>query len=169
MQKEIDEHNKGKPTPQRQSIATPETTKPHDDYTTITKHTIAIILAGVMQKQPRSPDTNSSSESSDMNCSNIGLYRVANGGGGGDGGRGGLGDDEHRDSNSMGGGNYGHNGKRHEFMLVKASNSTVTTFTGINFTTNPYLQLYKAMRRLIYSQGGDGELLLELLTIIEKT
>ena len=33
----------------------------------------------------------------------------------------------------------------------------MTTFIGTNLIANPHLQFYKAMRRLIYSQGEDEE------------
>lgn len=155
MQKDLDEKNKGQPTPQRNNIATPETHKLHDDCPIGNRHSTAIILAGIIQRHARTPNTTSSSDSSDTAVTTKELYRVANGdddngGGGGNDPEG----DGHGDTNSMGGDNYGRHTKRHEFMLVKASNITVTTFTGTNLTNNPYLQFYKSMRRLIYSQGG---------------
>ena len=35
-------------------------------------------------------------------------------------------------------------------------------------TPHPYLPFYKAIKRLIYNQGDDGELLLDFLTLVEK-
>ena len=134
------------------------------------RRSTANILAGIIQRHARPPNTSSSSDSSDTVVTTKELYRVANGGddNGGGGGNGPEGD-AHGDINNMGGDNYGQHTKRHEFMLVKASNITVTTFIGTNLTTNPCLQFYKVMRSLIYSQGVDGDVLLELLTTIEKS
>ena len=58
--------------------------------------------------------------------------------------------------------------KRSEFILVKSINITIPTFSGTNLSTSPHMLFYKAMRRLIYSQGEDGEMLLEVLDEIEK-
>ena len=87
------------------------------------------ILAGIINRQPNTPDTNSSSESSNIDKSGNGLYRVANGGedngGGGDDPDGdGLGDNA-----SVGGDNHGRNGRRREFILAKASNENETSGT----------------------------------------
>ena len=69
-----------------------------------------------------------------------------------------------KDKNGKG---FGYCNKRTEFTLVKPSNITINTFSGSNLNTNPYLPFYKSIKRLIYNQGDDGELLLEILTQVE--
>ena len=119
-------------TPLRQNIATFVNPRRHGNDKDGHRQNTVIILAGVIQRQPRSPDTNSFSDSSDTRFSVNELYRVANGGGGSGDGDGGSGDDGHGEIMSMGGDTFSRNGRGHEFMLVKASNITVTTFTGIH-------------------------------------
>lgn len=127
-------------------------------------------MAGIVHREPYTFDINSPIDSSNINISANGLYRVANGNGsGGDGGGNDLGGEGDADDNRVGGNNYGRNGRRYEFMFVKASNITVAAFVAINLNTNPHLQFYKSMRRLIYSQGEDGECVLNMPTEIEKT
>ena len=170
MQKELEEVKRigwTQPTPTQQNISTP-LAQGQDDA----KPNAPTIIAGIInRRQPTTPNTGSSNNSSDTNGSANGLYRVT--GGNEDGGDGNDGDPDGDgypggNGNNVGDNNYGRNTRRGEFMLVKASNITVATFTGTNLTANPYLQFYKSMRRLIYSQGEDGEILLKLLTAIEK-
>ena len=174
MQRQVDELQKltAQPTLTRRDISTP----PVDAIQTYTagqtdngKGTCTIMAGILNRRQQFVPDTNSSSDSSSDNDSPNGLYRVAsgsnNGGGGDDGDPDGGGD---ADTASASGNNHSRNGRRSEFMPVKASNIAVTTFTGTNLHINPYLQFYNNMRRLIYSQGEDGELALNLLIEVER-
>lgn len=127
-------------------------------------------MTGIINKrQPHTPDINLSSDSSNINGGTDGLYRVTRGnkdGGGGDDSD--LDGDGFAYDNNVGGNDYGHIARRNKFMLVKASDVTVASSIGTNIIANPHLQFYEAMRRLMYSQGEDGELSLTLLTEIEK-
>ena len=86
-------------------------------------------MAATINRQQYTADINSSSDSSNNGSGINGLYRVIGGNGGGDDG-----DDNDLDGNGsvqehdISVENYGYYGRRHEFMLVKASNITVTTF-----------------------------------------
>ena len=153
------------PIPIRQDISTPPS--PRRD---ITKTRVPIIMAGIIcKRQLITPNTITSSDSSDINSSTKGLFRVIGGnGGGGDGDDGDLNGNGIIGDDNAGEHNYGYNTRRGEFILVKASNITATTFTGSNRIANPYLQFYKSMRRLIHSQDEDGEMLLKLLDEIEN-
>ena len=53
---------------------------------------------------------------------------------------------------------------RKEFLLVKSSNVNIETFTGFNLNRSPYIPFNKSLRKLILTQGQDGE---ELLTILD--
>ena len=57
--------------------------------------------------------------------------------------------------------------KRSEFVLVNQRNITITFFSGRHFNTNPYLFFNKAMRRLTFAHGADGEKLLRVLDKFE--
>ena len=86
--------------------------------------------------------------------------------GNGDGGGSGAGENvehEHENKNNRYGG-----GRKQEFALVNPRNITITTFTGRNLHTNPYMPFNNALRRLILAQGQDGEVLLKVLDKIEK-
>ena len=168
MQKEMEDMKKNgavQPIPLRQDISTPPI--PRRDNITLS---FPIITPGFLNKrQPNTPHIISSGDGSNVNGSNDGLFRVI--GGDGDGGCGGDNDfngEGYVEDNDVSEYKHGYNTRRGEFMLVKASNITVATFTGTNLTVNPYLQFYKAMRRLIYSQGEDGEFLLKIITEIGK-
>ena len=164
MQKDIEELHKVKatqPTPQRQTIATPDAPD--------NRQNIIIMLAGIIHRRTQIPDTNSSGDSSNDNNGNNELYRVVNGNDGGDiGGGGDFGGDGHGDNASVGGDSHGRNGERREFIVVKASNSVVPTVAGNNFAANPYLQFYKSMRGLIYNQGEDRGNIVGLFTELEE-
>ena len=88
-----------------------------------------------------------------------------NGGGGGDLGDGSSGSGEGTIGKGYG---YGYGNKRTEFTSFKSSNITISTLSGTNLNAQPYLQFYKAIKRLIHNQGDDGEMLLDILTQIEK-
>ena len=128
---------------------------------------IVAIVDGIIRRPKRSPCTDSSGECGSGNGGTLGIYRVSNG----DGDRDGDGGDEFGDN-----GNYNYSGtigrscnngnRKADFVLVKSSNSTITTFSGSNLSSNLYLPFYKAVKRLIYDQGEDGELPLEILTQI---
>ena len=165
-------------TPMMKSIATPPIPV-KGDYTEVinfndirkakgTDNNVTI-ADGIIRRPRHSPCTESSSEYGSGNGGTPGIYRVSNG----DGGRDGDGGDEPGDS-----GNYNNNGtigrnckngnRKTNFVLVKSSNIIITTFSGSNLSSNPYLQFYKAVERLIYNQGEDGELALEILSQIEN-
>ena len=114
MKKEFEDQPRNQttqPTPLQQNIATLET--PRAKVT-------AIILAGIIQKRPRTTDINLISESSDINYKGNGLYRVANGSGGScDGGGGEFEGNVNEDNCSVGGDTYGRNGRRHDFMFCE--------------------------------------------------
>lgn len=61
-----------------------------------------------------------------------------------------------------------YNYRSSQFIFVKSTNTVVPTFGGTHLNTNPYMLFYKSLRTLTYSQGEDGELLLEILDEIEK-
>ena len=61
----------------------------------------------------------------------------------------------------------GYGNKRLEFTLVKSSNIPINTFSGSNVNTYPDLPFYKFIEGLVYNQGGDGELLLDVHTQVE--
>ena len=124
------------------------------------------IIAGVIIRPNRSPTIVSSSESGEQQCSPGGMYQLGNG----DGGRDGGGDDGlDRDDSAIGtiGRNYNYN-RKSDFIFVKSSNINIAKFNGANLNTYPYLPFYKSVRRLIYNQGEDGELLLDILTEVEQ-
>ena len=136
--------------------------KDTDNKTTIT--------AGVIRRPRQSPSTDSSSDYGNRGGTTPGLYRVEKGGGD----QGGDGDDDPSDGNCSNGNgttgrNFNNGSRKTDFILVKSSNITITTFSGSNLSSNPYLPFYKAIKRLIYNQGEGGELLLELLTEVEKS
>lgn len=180
MQKTIEElqHIKDQPTPVRTDIATPQTPQQvtihksvdFDIARRIKTNNNCSIVAGIINRQNRSPMTDSSSDYGDANGNEHGIYQIAMPGGNGDRNNGGGDDHDDGDGSGVGtiGRNYGYVGKTHEFILVKASNLTMPVFSGTNLTTNPYLPFYKALRRLIYTQGEDGEALLRELDEVEK-
>ena len=111
--------------------------------------------------------TASSSESGDRYDSPNGFYQLGNG----DGGRNGDGDDEpDRDNGAAGatGKSFSNYHRKPDFIMVKFSNINIAKFIGANLNTYPYLPFYKSVKRLIYNQGEDGELLLDILTELEK-
>ena len=168
-------------TPMRRSIATPDTLI-QDEYDVIDFNNVmnakgvaknTTISNGVIKRPRRSPNIDSSSEYGDVGNNNT---PYLNNVGIGNGGRGnGDGSDDRGDGGSgsgkrtMGKGyGYGYNNKPTEFTVVKSSNVTISTFNGTNLNAQPYLPFYKAIKRLIYNQGDDGELLLDILTQVEK-
>ena len=174
MQKTIDELQALKdpqPTPLRTNIDTPQTPqRTTADITTVKHDNVAkssTILAGILQRPPKTPMTDSSSDCGATSVQTGGIFQVAMTGG--NGGRDDDGGDD-GDGNGVGvhGRSNGYIGKRSEFVIVKASNLTVPIFSGTNLANNPFLPFYKAMRRLIYAQGEDGEQLLLLLDVVEK-
>ena len=122
----------------------------------------------INRRQPIMPAVQLSNDSSDSGEYTNGLYRVGGNGSGGGGGDNDPNGDGHAGDINGDGHNGGYNNRRSEFMLVKASNINVTIFIGTNLIANPYSQFYTSMRRLIYSQGEDDEVLLNMLTEIEK-
>ena len=120
-----------------------------------------------------SPISMSSGESNNVGNDSVNNEIIANLGLGdngdrdGDGGGSGAGgnvdyDNDHNRNNRYGG------GRKHEFALVSPRNVTITTFTGRNLHTNPYMPFNNALRRLMLAQGQDGEMLLQVLDKIEK-
>ena len=83
------------------------------------------------------------------------------GDGDGPGGNGGYNNNEER-------GNKGNGHRKHEFIFVNPRNVTITLFSGRNLNTNPYVPFNNSIRRLILSQGSNGELLLRMLDKVEK-
>ena len=53
------------------------------------------------------------------------------------------------------------------FILVNLRNIIVTPFSGRSLNATPYLPFNNAIRRLIFVQGSDGEVLLKVLDKIE--
>ena len=89
---------------------------------------------------------------------NVGMGNGGQGGGGGDDGYGDISNGSGKGQNGKG---FGYGNKRFEFTLVKSSNITIIIFSGSNLNNQPYLPFYKSIKRLIYNQGDDGELLLD--------
>lgn len=120
-----------------------------------------------------SPRTGSSQNSSVYGGEINRVAREDNGGGdnGDKDGGGSPGDPSGGDANIVskrwGGRDYGDERKRREFLLVKSSNINITVFTGFNLQTNPHIPFNKAIRKLMISQGEDGEELLKILDHIE--
>ena len=54
-----------------------------------------------------------------------------------------------------------------EFRLVNPRNITVSIFNGKNLATNPYMALNTSIRRLIVTQGAEGEALIKILDYVE--
>lgn len=57
--------------------------------------------------------------------------------------------------------------RKNEFTLANPRNITIVFLFGRNLNTNPYLPFNKAIRRLILSQGSDGDVLLRILDKME--
>ena len=120
-----------------------------------------------------SPRTGSSSNDSiyggDMN--NLARENKGNGDGGESNGGGSPGDPNGNGSNTVHRRwnirDDGDDRKRREFLLVKSSNINITIFAGFNLNKNPFIPFNKAIRKLILTQGGDGEELLKILDSIE--
>lgn len=55
-----------------------------------------------------------------------------------------------------------------EFWPVNPRNIIITTFTGNNLVTNPYIQLNNQIRKFIITMGEDGEELLRILDVVER-
>ena len=131
---------------------------------------ITTINNGVTKRSKRSPNTDSSSECGDINNNTPYLNNVGIGSGnrGNGGGNDDLGDGSNGSGEGSMGRGYGYGTKRMEFTLVKSSNIAINTFSGSNLSTQPYLLFHKAIKRLIYNQGDDGELFLDILIQVEK-
>lgn len=56
---------------------------------------------------------------------------------------------------------------RREFLLVKSTNIIVKAFAGFNLSNNHYIPFNKSFRKLILTQGHDGEELLKILDHVE--
>ena len=69
--------------------------------------------------------------------------------------------------NKCGGNDDGDDRKRREFPLVKAYNINIAVFTSFNLNNNPYIPFNEVIRKLILTQGGDGEELLGILDYVE--
>lgn len=97
-----------------------------------------------------------------------GIHQLAIGGG--DEGGGGHGDphDGDRPIMAIAGRNNVYITRRNGSILVKSNNVVVPTFSGSNLNSFFYLQFHKAIRRLIYNHGEDGELLFDILGGVEK-
>lgn len=50
---------------------------------------------------------------------------------------------------------------------MKSSNIIIQTLSGKDFSSNPYLPSIKSLKRLVYSQGVDGDQLLEIFEDVE--
>ena len=167
-------------TPMRMSIDTPDIPA-QQGYTDVInsndvksatatqKVIITIISNGIIRRPMQPPNIDSSSDSggNGYNAPYINNVGVDNGGQGNGGG-----DDEPGDSGTGGGKGqmrkgFGYCNKRMEFTFVKSSNITINTFSGSNFNAYPYLPFCKSTKRLIYNQGDDGEILLDILTQVE--
>ena len=114
-----------------------------------------------MQVSPISVSSGGSNGTSNNSVNNAIIANLGvggNGGDDGDGDGGGVSADigNINDRDGKGGGS-----KRFEFTLINQRNITINVFIGRNFHTNPYMPFNNAVRRLILSQGHDGELLLK--------
>ena len=111
------------------------------------------------------------SQSRDSGISGGGINNFANGDGEDNGGHGSFGDPNGGDNNivqnKFGSKDDGDDRKRREFLPVKASNTTITVFTGFNLNNNFYIPFNKAISKSIFTQGGDGEALLNILDHVE--
>ena len=166
-------------TPMVKSIATPIIPIQQDyddidfnkvmDAKNVVKTTI--ISNGIIRRPRRSPYSDSSSDYGDIGnnipyINNIGMGNGGRGNGGGDKddpGDGGVGSGK----GAMGKG-FGLGNRRMEFPLVKSSNIIITNFSGSNRNAQPFLPLYKSIKRLIYNPGDDGELPFDILSQVEK-
>ena len=165
-------------TPMVKSIATPPTpTKDchigeinfNEVLKAIDTNEITIITAGIIRRPQQSPDTGAFSECGNGIESAPGIYNIGNGGGGHGGSDGdGPGDDDYIDRNGVIGTGYNNGNRKTDFAMVKSSNITITAFSGSSLPSNPYLPFYKVVKRLIYNQGEDGELVLDILVQVEK-
>ena len=87
-------------------------------------------------------------------------------------GNGGSPDDLNGGDNNPTGNRYrgrddGDNTKRREFLLAKLSNINIVVFIGYNLYKNLYVPFNKALRKLIMSQGCDGDELVKILDHVE--
>ena len=162
-------------TPMRVSIATPESPK-QPGYTNVfnsndiksanavLKISITTIRNGVTRRPIQPPNTDSSSDYTGNGYNTPYINNVGLGSGGqgdDDGGDGHGGGGNGRGKGQMGKKGFGYGNKRFEFTFVKSSDTTINSFSGNNLNTNPDLPFYKSIKRLIYNQGDDGELLLK--------
>ena len=167
-------------TPMMKSIATPITLV-QQDYDVIDFNNVmnakgvdgtstTTINNGAIRRPKRSPNTDPSSEYGDIGHNTLYLNNV--GIGSGNKGNGGGDDDLGDGSNGSGKGamarGHGYGNKRIGFTLVKSSNIAISTFSGSNLSTQPYLLFHKTIKRLIYIQGDDGELLFDIPTQVEN-
>ena len=144
------------------------TQRPHNikDIMTIIKTGGIVNNVIIINGRINRPENTTESEESPRERSNGGgFHQLGNGGGSnhGDGGDGPGGSGT--TTESRGGGRSDDRGR--EFTLVKSSNISIQTFSGKNLNSNPYIPFNKSRKRLIYNQGADGEILLEILDEVE--
>ena len=72
----------------------------------------------------------------------------------------GLGDEGYGGGNGVVGKGCNYGNKRSEVRFVNSSNIDIATFSGSSFSIQPYLSFYKSIRRRIYNQVDESELLL---------
>lgn len=116
-----------------------------------------------------SPGTESSRADSVFGGS---INQLANNpGSGGNGGKS-LGDPSN-DPNGIATGKFNRRDDRedrraNEFILVKASNVNINAFTGSNLIKSFYIPFSKSVRKLMFTQGQDGEELLKVMDHVES-